>query len=145
MVIFKSNLQEVWLKFRQASKNNMPQSTHQTISLHDALQRRGIKCKMEVWDGHKHVDISIPWAMIDIEIDGTQHYTNPEQIMSDFKRSYWSIQRDDYDTFHVPNIMVENHLDQVADALATVARSHYKAIKEENSGFWGWIKKLLNL
>ena len=116
--------------------------TPQVTKLYNALIERGIKCEMEVFDGHKHIDISIPWAMIDIEVDGLQHYIDPEQIKSDFKRNYWSIQRDDYDTFHIPNTIIDSHLEKVADAIAVVARDHYKSIKEENIGIFQKIKNL---
>ena len=94
-----------------------------------------------MFDGHKRVDISIPWAKIDIEVDGLHHYTNPDQIARDFKRSYWSLTRDDYDTFHVPNMIIEQHLDAVADALAEVARINYSVLKEQNIH---WLSRLLN-
>ena len=58
----------------------MHQITPQVTSLYNALMNKGIKCELEVWDGHKHIDISIPWAKIDIEVDGLHHYSNPEQI-----------------------------------------------------------------
>ncbi|PIT88783.1 MAG: hypothetical protein COU29_00165 [Candidatus Magasanikbacteria bacterium CG10_big_fil_rev_8_21_14_0_10_36_32] len=123
--------------------------TQQVTNLYNALINRGIKCKLEDdSDGHKTVDISIPASKINIEVDGLQHYIDPEQIKADFKRSYWSIENDDYDTFHVSNIVIDNHLEQVADALAIVARSHYNAIKEEEKeendsvGIWNWIKNL---
>ncbi len=103
----------------------------QAIKLHQALLNRGIKCQLEYFDGYKHIDITIPWAKIDIEVNGLQHYTNPNQIMSDFQRSYWSITRDDYDTFHVPNLVVDQCLDSVADALAVVARAHYRDIQDD--------------
>lgn len=109
----------------------MKQITPQVTNLYNALAKRNIKCELECYDGHKHIDISIPWAKIDIEVDGIHHYTNPDQIRSDFQRSYWSIKRDDYDIFHVPNIIVEQHLEQVADAIANVARSHYESLKDE--------------
>ena len=109
----------------------MHQITPQVTKLYNALMERKIKCELECYDGHKHIDISIPWAKIDIEVDGLHHYINPDQILSDFQRSYWSITRDDYDTFHVPNIIVDQHLEKVADAIAVIARSHYEAIKEE--------------
>ena len=66
----------------------------QAKKCHEALLARGIKNDMEVWDGYKHVDILIPWARIDIEVDGLQHYNNADQIISDFDRSYWSSTRD---------------------------------------------------
>jgi len=118
----------------------MPNPTPQAQSLYNALKSRQIHCILEAWDDHKHIDISIPWAKIDIEVDGLQHYTDPEQIKSDFRRSYYSTTDDDYDTFHVPNTVIEQHLDQVADALAVVARSHYKAIKEEEKENSIWYK-----
>jgi hypothetical protein len=119
----------------------MPQPTPQAVNLYNALMGRKIHCILEAWDEHKHIDISIPWAKIDIEVDGLQHYTNPEQIKADFERSWYSTMDDDFDTFHVPNMIIDQHLDQVADALAVVARSHYKAIKEKTS-LWNRIKKL---
>lgn len=121
----------------------MRQVTPQVTNLYNALINRGIKCEIEAGDGHKHVDISIPWAKIDIEVDGLQHYVDPEQIKADFRRSYYSLTNDDFDTFHVPNIVIERQLEQVADALAVVARSHYEAIKEENnSGILNWVKNI---
>ena len=123
----------------------MSKITPQAVSLYNALIERGIKCEMEHWDGHKHVDIFIYWAKIYIEVDGLQHYTDPEQIKADFRRSYYSIlEKDGYiDTFHVPNIVIEQHLNEVADALAKVARSFYEVMKEEkkNTGLFGWIRK----
>lgn len=99
---------------------------------------------MEVKDGYKTIDISIPSAKIDIEVDGLHHFLEPEQIKSDFMRTYWSIKRDDYDTIHIPNIIIEKYLNKVADALASVARSHHEAIKEEehDAGILGWIRRL---
>ena len=43
--------------------------TPQAQALHDALVARGIECELEPWDGHKHVDLGIPRAKINIEID----------------------------------------------------------------------------
>lgn len=108
----------------------MCQISPQVTNLYNALMSRKIKCELEVYDGHKRIDISIPWAKIDIEVDGLHHYTNPDQIQSDFQRSYWSMTRDDYDTLHIPNIIVDQHLDRVADAIAVVARSHYELLKK---------------
>lgn len=116
--------------------------TPQVINLYNALRSRDIKCEMEVWDGHKHVDISITWAMIDIEVDGLYHYTKPEQIRADFNRSYWSITRDDYDTLHIPNIIIDHHLEEVANAIASVARTRYEEIKEESKSIWSKLKKM---
>lgn len=109
----------------------MPNSTPQAIALHQALMARGIKCQLEVCDGHKHVDISIPWAKLDIEVDGNQHYTDARQMKADLDRSYYSSQNDEFDTIHIPNMAVDKYLDKVADAIARVARDDYCAMKEE--------------
>jgi very-short-patch-repair endonuclease len=107
----------------------MEKTTRQAKLLYGALRSRGIKCEMEVWDGHKQIDISIPWARVDIEVDGLQHYTNSKQILSDFKRSHYS-DRAHYNTIHVANLVIEHHLNEVADAIAEVARKQYETIKE---------------
>ena len=107
--------------------------TPQVTNLYNALMNRGIKCKIEDNDGHKTVDLSIPEAKINIEVDGLQHFTDSKQIMSDFQRSYWSIKQRDFDTFHVSNIIIDNYLEQVADALATVAREYSETIREEEN------------
>ncbi len=87
--------------------------------LFDALISRGVNASLEYNDGHKTVDIAVLDAKLFIEVDGLQHFTNPEQIMRDFKRSHYS-DGDDFRTFYVTNQIIEKYLDQVADALAKV-------------------------
>ena len=67
---------------------------------------------------------------MDIEIDGLQHFTDPDQIHSDLERSYWSQERDGFDTLHIPNILIKYHLDEIADAIAEVARDRYEELEE---------------
>jgi very-short-patch-repair endonuclease len=86
--------------------------------LYQALCNRGVSAELEHWDGHKHVDIAILNARIYIEVDGIRHFTEPRQIDSDFKRTYYS--NDDFDTFHVPNQVLKKYLDEVVDALVKV-------------------------
>jgi very-short-patch-repair endonuclease len=107
--------------------------TPQQIALFEALKKRGIKCETEVTDGFKCIDISIEPAKIDIEVDGTQHYLKHKQILADFKRSYYS-SRDGYNTIHIPNIIIEKYLNQVADALAESAKEkeHTYIIKHKH-------------
>jgi very-short-patch-repair endonuclease len=98
--------------------------TPQAQALHDALIARGIKCELEKDDGHKHIDIAITWAKLNIEIDGIQHYTNPQQITSDYQRTYYSMKKG-YKTLRYPNFVIEKYLDTVADAIAKLARGEY--------------------
>lgn len=95
--------------------------TPEAIGLKQELEKRGIRVLSEVNDGHKHIDLAILAARINIEVDGRQHYENPHQIISDLKRSHYS---DDlgYDTIHIPNIFIHEDLKNVADALAEAAQ-----------------------
>ncbi len=99
-------------------------STPQAQALHDALIARGIKCELEKWDGHKHIDLAIPWAKMNIEIDGIQHYTDPNQITSDYQRTYYSVKKG-FKTLRYPNFVIEKYLDTVADTIAKLARGEY--------------------
>lgn len=99
-------------------------STPQAKALREALIKRGIKCELEKWDGYKHIDIAIPWAKLNIEIDGIQHYTDPKQMTSDCQRTYYSIQKG-FKTIRYPNFVIEKNLDRVADGIASVARNEY--------------------
>src|SRR5689334_3065616 len=78
------------------------QPTKEAIALKEALEKLGIRVLAEVDDGHKHIDLAIPSARINIEVDGGYHLTNPYQILADLKRSHYS---DDlgYDTIHISN------------------------------------------
>jgi len=100
-------------------QNNAISASASARLLYDALKARNIDAILEYNDGHKTVDIAVLDAKLFIEVDGLQHFTNPEQIMRDFKRSHYS-DGDDFRTFYVTNQIIERYLDQVADALAKV-------------------------
>lgn len=95
-------------------------SNHARI-LHSALLQHGIEAEIEKWDTHKHIDLSIESAGLYIEIDGDNHYTDSDTIMRDLKRDYFS-NEDGYDTIHIPNSIIETKLNEVATAIAEVAR-----------------------
>lgn len=94
-------------------------STKQTQLLINALEIRGLKVKAEHWDGHKHIDIFIPAVGMYLEVDGLPHYTRPAQILSDLQRDHFS-NEEGFFTKHIPNSMIETHLDAVADAITQV-------------------------
>jgi len=121
----------------------MQKLTPQVTNLYNALVNRKIKCEVEFNDGYKHIDITIPNAKLDIEIDGNQHYTNADVMINDIKRGVWSFTQDRYYTLHIPNFVIDQYLDQVADTIKSVAWSRYEEIKKGNKSIWGKIKKLL--
>lgn len=97
----------------------------QARQLHSALMQRGLEAEIEKWDGHKHIDLSIESAGLYLEINGDNHYLDPDTIMRDLKRDYYSNEAG-FDTLHVPNYFIENEIDAVADALVEVARQREK-------------------
>lgn len=121
----------------------MKKSSPQAIRLYHALRKIGIKCQLEAWDGYKHVDISIPWAQMDIEIDGFQHYVNPRQIESDLMRSYYSAINDDFLTMRIPNAAIDADVNAVAAGIRIVARKRYFEELNREPSFLTKIKKLL--
>jgi very-short-patch-repair endonuclease len=109
-------------------------STPEALALKKALEDEGIIVEAEKWDGHKHNDLVIHRARMNIEVDGRQHYLDPFQILSDLARNHYSNQKG-YDTVHIPNDYVRSDLHKIARALATAAyirsnrlghRFHYK-------------------
>ncbi len=100
-------------------QNNQPTPSKQTAQLVRALQKLGLKTNTEYFDGHKHIDIFLPDLNIYIEIDGMQHYTNSEQILTDFQRDYYSIREGHY-TLRLTNQIVEKFSDKIADAISNL-------------------------
>jgi very-short-patch-repair endonuclease len=91
-------------------------STDEAIRLYFALKQRGVPAQLEKYDGHKHIDIAIPEAKVNIEVDGSHHHHNPQQALADLKRTYYSFLKG-YHTIHIPNSLVldESILNETAD------------------------------
>jgi len=103
----------------------------------NALIKEKLDIKTQVKDGYKTIDISIPWAKLDIEVDGKQHYIDGEQMISDLKRSYWS-SRSGYQTLHIPNELIKTNCIEIAKAIKKLAynrlnemRTNRKYIKND--------------
>jgi very-short-patch-repair endonuclease len=100
-------------------------STPQALALKHELESHGVIVEAEKWDGHKHIDLVIHRARLNIEVDGKQHYESPAQILSDLDREHYS---DDggYRTIHIPNLLINSDLEKIANALAIAAamRAH---------------------
>jgi very-short-patch-repair endonuclease len=95
--------------------------TPQAVKLSEALRHRGIRNELEHSDGKKHVDIYVPEANLYLEIDGKYHLTDPEFLFRDLERDSYS-HLDGIDTIRIPNFYVDSHLDEIANAIAEVAR-----------------------
>ncbi len=89
--------------------------------LKEALEEHGLRVLAQVRDGFKKIDLTIPDAKINIEVDGKQHLTNPHQIISDMARTYYS-DKLGYETVHIPNAYIHSDLGKIAKALAEAAK-----------------------
>ena len=98
-----------------------------------ALRCREVNVVLEQFDGHKHIDIAIKGddLKLNLEIDGSQHYTDVAQSFADLLRTYNSLLKGYY-TLRLPNILVAEKLDETADVvvdLLTFMRDKYQKEK----------------
>jgi len=105
--------------------------TPQALALYNALRKRKVRCKLEAYDGYKHVDIRIEDARIDIEVDGKQHILSHKQMYADMKRTEGS-QEDEFYTMRYSNSDIDENVELIADNIAKVARKR----KREEDDFW---------
>ena len=108
------------------TKQTVP--TKEALALKDALELHGVRVYKELHDGHKTIDLAIPKAKLNVEVDGIQHLTNPEQIVADLSRGYYS-HKNGYDTMHIPNEMIRLHLNEISEALAEASRIRERRIR----------------
>jgi very-short-patch-repair endonuclease len=101
--------------------NKYQNPTLEARTLKEALQQLGVHVLLEVDDGHKKIDLGIPKAKLNIEVDGIQHLTNPHQILADLNRGYYS-NKLGYATMHIPNEMIKIHLKEISEALAQASK-----------------------
>lgn len=95
--------------------------TPQTEILNQALVKRGLHTITEFYDGHKHIDIALPFAKIYIEVDGLQHLMKADQILADFEREHYSDMKG-FHTLHIPNLIIEKDVTKVARAIEKLAK-----------------------
>ncbi|MFT7591755.1 MAG: very-short-patch-repair endonuclease [bacterium] len=99
--------------------------------LFDALTAKGIFAELIHCDDFKCVDLCIPEIKLNIEIDGSNHYTDSEQILADILRDNYS-EKDGFHTFRVPNESIDHHIDGVVKAITEII-SRNKTLKKISS------------
>lgn len=100
-----------------------------------SLRVRGINATLEKDDGFKHIDIAITQksSRLNIEIDGSHHYTDAAQSYADFQRMHYSYLKG-FVTIRLPNILVQERRNEVADFIVSLLehdRQVYEAIQAE--------------
>lgn len=101
--------------------------TKEAADLKNEIEKHGVRVLVELHDGHKHIDLTIPKAKLNVEVDGIQHLINPDQIVADLSRGYYS-HKNGFDTMHIPNEMVRLHLNEISQALAEASKIRERKI-----------------
>ena len=98
-----------------------------------ALKKREVPAQLEKYDGFKHIDIAVPEAKINIEVDGIHHNFNSTQALRDLKRTYHSFLKGYY-TLRIPNSLVRNDsfLDETANFIVKILNENYDNINKKN-------------
>lgn len=91
-------------------------ATDASISLYFALRLRGVPAELEKHDGFKTIDIAVPDAKVNIEVDGEHHNKNSQQAMRDLDRTLYAYKKG-FLTLRIPNSLVKSNLDQAADKI----------------------------
>ena len=109
------------------------ETTEETIRLYFALKKREVPAQLEKYDGFKHIDIAVPEAKINIEVDGIHHNFNSTQALRDLKRTYHSFLKGYY-TLRIPNSLVRNDsfLDETANFIVKILNENYDNINKKN-------------
>ena len=109
-----------------------PQSTPEAQLLFKALKSRGVPAKLELFDGFKHIDIAIPEAMVNIEVDGVHHNFNKRQALADLKRTFHSFKKG-YVTLRIPNSLVtRENLVETADYIVEFLNESLEQMEAED-------------
>ncbi len=103
-----------------------------------ALRGHGLKVMVEVKDRDedgdtiKTIDITIPEARLNVEVDGRHHVRSAKQILADIKRTETSYEKG-YSTIHVTNHDIFSDIEAVANGIAEAAKiriSNYNNCKK---------------
>jgi len=104
-------------------------SSH-ALKVYDALKKRGIDCELEPYTVHKHVDISIKNAKLNIGIDGEHHSLDPEQLHLDLISDENSL-KEGFATKHYTLRDIDDNLEGIADTLAEVVQQRIKKSQKD--------------
>lgn len=115
---------------RQELLSKMSYTTPEARLLYFALLHRNIPAIVEKFDGYNHIDIAIPEARVNVEVDGLHHNHSSPQALADLKRTLHSFRRGYY-TLRIPNSLVRECLEETADHVARFVVESMKKIQAE--------------
>lgn len=108
--------------------------TTEAKKLYYELKRRRVPAYLEKDDGYKKIDIAIPKAKINIEVDGQQHNFNPNQALRDLKRTYYSFLKG-YFTLRIPNSLIRDYLKETADLIVKILNESHEQLNDDKDFF----------
>lgn len=111
-IFFKSKYKSrrsYFSNWRYFKKREGKPETLEEEKLGNLLRQYGWNIRHQQWDGHKTIDIAIPEARFNIEVEGSQHNLNPNQARSDLLRDYYSEQKG-FVTKRIPNSLLRDDL-----------------------------------
>lgn len=104
-------------------------TTSEAIELYLSLKLRGVPAELEKFDGYETIDIAVPDAKVNIEVDGPYHHHKYGQALSDLKRALYCFQKG-YLTLRIPNTLINKNLEETADSITDFLRlSQLKILK----------------
>ncbi|MBU2612825.1 MAG: hypothetical protein KKB62_03835 [Nanoarchaeota archaeon] len=115
-------------------KKTIEKSTPRQRKLFYALKNQGVPARLEFNDGYKTIDIAVPDAMINIEVDGVPHNSFGKQALQDLKRTYHSI-KNGYFTLRIPNSLIDPYFDETVDLIVEILNESRDQL--ENEEFFG--------
>lgn len=121
--------QEDYANLRSKHTKRKEKSTPEAQKLYEILIKNGFNAKLELWDGHKHIDIAIPNLKVNIEVDGKQHQDNKQALM-DLKRTYHSFKKG-YVTLRIPNELVRENVFETAEYIISFLRESEAQLNED--------------
>jgi hypothetical protein len=94
--------------------------------LFSILRANSVPAFLEYYDGFKTVDIAIPSIHLYLEINGTQHYENPQQAYIDLLRMFYSYKQG-YTTIALPNFLFPLYTIETAQIIINLYRESVQA------------------
>lgn len=117
-------------KVMYAGKAEKTKATPEARKLYYELKERGVPAQLEKWDGHKTIDIAIPEAKINIEVDGAHHKYSHKQALADLWRTFYSFKKG-YVTIRIPNRLIKEKLEETADAITKLLNTSLAQLEKE--------------
>ena len=125
------NCQKSYAPLEAKLEKKKKKSTPEATKLYNILLKMGIKAQLEQWDGYKHIDIAIPEAKVNIEVDGMQHAYSDKQALADLKRTFHSWKKG-YVTLRIPNkLLQEGNLFETAKYIKQLIESSAEQIEKD--------------